>query len=361
MGKRLRSWWHKIKQQQVWWQQMGARFRLLGEQIKHHWQAILVVASILVVVIILIIVGYRFDWTGFNGNSKSGKTLWDWLDLLVIPVALAIGAFLLTKAQSKAEKDKEKRDELHDLHRRFYASVFQAFHDAKSVRRLLRATAQYLPPDRTEIMIMLEPYDKQMQTLVDIQLQFETFEDDIEQNSTLFPDDQMRNVLKIYFDIIEKYLHDIVEEYEEHYQKPTLSYIDKTLPLYKLPKLKNFIDDDSKDNKYFKLARRARKVLRKQLNWEISSLKGATKPDYKYDCDLSEVDLSGDKLKNADLSGADLRKAKVTEEQLANAKSLKGAIMPDGKMYRNSSGADLSEADLSEVDLTLQLHLFPQH
>ena len=114
---------------------------------------------------------------------------------------------------------------------------------------------------------MLEPYDKQMQTLVDIQLQFETFEDDLKQNSTLFPDDQMRNVLKIYFDIIEKYLHDIVEEYEDHYQKLTPSNIDKTLPLYKLPKLKNFIDDDSKHNTYFKLARRARQDLRKQLKY----------------------------------------------------------------------------------------------
>jgi uncharacterized protein YjbI with pentapeptide repeats len=35
----------------------------------------------------------------------------------------------------------------------------------------------------------------------------------------------------------------------------------------------------------------------------------------------------------ADLSGTDLRGAIVTDEQLAQAKSLKGATMPDGTVH----------------------------
>ena len=50
---------------------MGARLRSWWQQIKQHWVAILVVAIVLVVVIASIFVGYRFDWTGFNGNNKS--------------------------------------------------------------------------------------------------------------------------------------------------------------------------------------------------------------------------------------------------------------------------------------------------
>jgi len=51
MGTKLRSWWQEIRK---------------------YWVAIGVVAIVLVVVIALIIAGYRFDWTGFNGNNKSG-------------------------------------------------------------------------------------------------------------------------------------------------------------------------------------------------------------------------------------------------------------------------------------------------
>lgn len=67
---------------------------------KQHLVTILVVAIILVVVIGLIIVGYRFDWTGFNGNNKSGKALWDWLQLLFIPTVLTLGAVWITARQN---------------------------------------------------------------------------------------------------------------------------------------------------------------------------------------------------------------------------------------------------------------------
>ena len=49
--------------------------------------------------------------------------------------------------------------------------------------------------------------------------------------------------------------------------------------------------------------------------------------------DLSGVDLTGVDLSGADLSGADLSGAKVRNKQLAQAKSLHGAIMPDGSIH----------------------------
>ncbi len=82
---------------------MVSRVRLWWQQIKQHRLTILVVAIVLVVVIALIIVGYRFDWTGFNENNKSGKTLWDWMQLLIIPVVLAIGGYLFSLSISKNE------------------------------------------------------------------------------------------------------------------------------------------------------------------------------------------------------------------------------------------------------------------
>lgn len=54
--------------------------------------------------------------------------------------------------------------------------------------------------------------------------------------------------------------------------------------------------------------------------------------------DLSHADLSQATLRNADLtrvdlSGAKLIGAKITDEQLAQARSLAGAILPDGSTY----------------------------
>jgi uncharacterized protein YjbI with pentapeptide repeats len=79
----FRSWWQKVKQ---------------------HLITILIVAIILVLAIALVIVGYRFDWAGFNGNNKSGKTLWDWMQLLVVPIVLALGATLFNRAITHNEQ-----------------------------------------------------------------------------------------------------------------------------------------------------------------------------------------------------------------------------------------------------------------
>src|SRR5712692_9709064 len=98
MATGFHSWREKIKLR------MTLKLRSWWEQIKQHLVTILVVAIIVVVAIALIIVGYRFDWTGFNGNNKSGKTLWDWLNLLgvlAIPVVVGLGTLWFTSQQGK--------------------------------------------------------------------------------------------------------------------------------------------------------------------------------------------------------------------------------------------------------------------
>jgi len=113
MEARLRSWWQKIRKYRV---------------------AIGVIAIVLVIVIALIIAGYWFDWTGFNGYNKvtithiisstnagtvtkteeyqPGRALWDWLQLLIIPAVLVIGGFWLNQIQrSREERITEKQKE----------------------------------------------------------------------------------------------------------------------------------------------------------------------------------------------------------------------------------------------------------
>ncbi len=92
---------------------MASKFGEWWQKVKQHWVAVGVVGIGLVVVVALIIFGYRLDWTGFNGDSRSGKTLWDWLQLLIIPIMLAIGGFWLNQIQkSREEKATELRTKI---------------------------------------------------------------------------------------------------------------------------------------------------------------------------------------------------------------------------------------------------------
>ena len=83
---------------------MRTRSRTWWLQIRKYRVAIGAFAIVLAVIIVLIIVGYRFDWTGFNGNNKSGKTLWDWMQLLIVPVALALIAILFNLSTTRNEQ-----------------------------------------------------------------------------------------------------------------------------------------------------------------------------------------------------------------------------------------------------------------
>jgi hypothetical protein len=129
---------------------MGARHRTWWQQIMQHRVAVGVVAIVLVVVIALIIAGYWFDWTGFNGYNKvttthiisgtnagtvtrteeyqPGRALWDWLQLLIIPVVLAVGALLFNLATTRTEQkialDKQRGDLLQDYFDRMTVLLF---------------------------------------------------------------------------------------------------------------------------------------------------------------------------------------------------------------------------------------------
>jgi hypothetical protein len=58
------------------------------------------VSAALVVAFLLAGLGYIQGWrTGFDT-----KTLWDWMELLIIPLVLAIGGFFFSRAERDAER-----------------------------------------------------------------------------------------------------------------------------------------------------------------------------------------------------------------------------------------------------------------
>jgi uncharacterized protein YjbI with pentapeptide repeats len=79
----------------------------------------LAVINFLTACLFVVVGGYTgewvFSWTGFGdytkpvGIDERGKTLWDWLDLLIIPAVLAVAALWLNRGERNAERVIEDR------------------------------------------------------------------------------------------------------------------------------------------------------------------------------------------------------------------------------------------------------------
>jgi uncharacterized protein YjbI with pentapeptide repeats len=84
---------------------LARRFWLL---VREFWLPLTLAAVIVAIVVLLIWPGwaYQWPWTGFGASkSRPSKTLWDWMQLFVIPLVLAIAGFLLNRAQQRREQN----------------------------------------------------------------------------------------------------------------------------------------------------------------------------------------------------------------------------------------------------------------
>lgn len=79
--------------------------------------SLILAAVCLMGIAVLIWLGYRrhWQWTGFPAGREAGgaerpaKTLWDWLQLLVIPLVLAIAAYALNASQAGRDRAQQER------------------------------------------------------------------------------------------------------------------------------------------------------------------------------------------------------------------------------------------------------------
>ncbi len=76
-------------------------------------RATAVILILLALLVLLVMVGYSHGWTGFgesvipkagDGERRPRKTLWDWMQLLVVPIVLAVGGFFLSVAQEERQQ-----------------------------------------------------------------------------------------------------------------------------------------------------------------------------------------------------------------------------------------------------------------
>lgn len=100
--------------------------RPLGERVEEAWAWLRrrpeVLVGALVLLAAAVVIGYWAiwadsspSWTGFGAYDEQtrgprAKTLWEWMELLIVPLAVAVGAAVITYFQKKTELDVAKKE-----------------------------------------------------------------------------------------------------------------------------------------------------------------------------------------------------------------------------------------------------------
>jgi uncharacterized protein YjbI with pentapeptide repeats len=333
MVSRLGSWWKKIKQ---------------------HWVAIVVVAIVLVVVIVLVVIGYKFSWIGFSGYNKvstvteiassppkitrteeyqPGKTLWDWLQLLIIPLALAVIALLFKLANSRTEQkislDKQRQDLLQTYLDRM-AELLLEKQLGTSASEEVRNVA------RVRTITVLTQLDARrighvFAFLREAGLMSTTSSDNVVRMSKA----DLRAVNWSQADLREANLR------EANLREADLSHTNLSFANLREADLSfgNLREADFSGANLLRANLSGAKLSHTNFKFANLSYANLSQADLSRanlgGTSLVQTDLSSAKLSQADLSGANLRGAiGITNEEMGKqAKSLKGAIMPDGSKH----------------------------
>jgi uncharacterized protein YjbI with pentapeptide repeats len=246
------------------------------------------------------------DWTGFNAQKRPAdagdgfvpeKTLWDWMQLLVVPFVLAIGAFFLSEAQRKnAEKIAEQR--------------------AKTEREV---------EDRRSQDDILETYiDKIGEMLV-------------EKNILLSkPDDEIRDLLRIR-------TLTALRRFDNDHNKILTHFLKDAGILDAAKNGGGIIDLTDVDLAEAKL----KGVYLPSIHLQRADLRNA---DLRYanlqGADLREASLQGARLESANLQGANLSGASLVDANLSGA-NLKNADLSNARLHTAKlAGANMEEANL---------------
>ncbi len=284
---------------------MASKFGTWWQRMRHHPFAVISILGLLMAFLAVALTVHWLGWgcTGFApyfsppgtqyNDVPRGRTLWDWLGLLIIPFMLVVGGYWLNLLQrtrdERATEERNKRETEIAADKQKEA-VLDAYLDHMSelfLEKKLRTSA--------------EGDEVRMAARARTKMAFRRL-------------DGIRKALLI------QGLHD-----QGLIDKNTCIIRLNGAPLQGVPLHKASLSGaDLSGAKLFSADLRQADLSGADLS--NADLKGA---------DLSEADLSNADLKGADLSEADLKDAiGVTVEELERqAASLKGANMPDGSTH----------------------------
>jgi uncharacterized protein YjbI with pentapeptide repeats len=278
--------------------------------IRSFWQKVkkpleITVLSIFVVgliaLIVLVILGtiFQWNWTGFGLDTtdpkQHAKTLWDWLQLLIIPAVLAIGGYVFNLTASRNE---QQSTQLRDQ------------------------TEREITADNQQEAALQTYIDKVSELLLEKQLRESA------------QDDEVRNIARVR-------TLTVLPRLDSARKRSILQF------LYEsglLKKEKCILDLTGADLSGTNL---------RLADLREADLTGAILKE----ADLRGCDLSEAILKETDLSGANLwhvylRGVDLSEANLSSANLVYVHFREADLAGANLSKADLREADLREADLT---------
>ncbi len=281
---------------------MVARLRSWWKNTSKTLDAVIISSLvILLILLVLVILGYanNWPWTGLHG-----RTLYDWLQLLIIPAVLALGGYLFNYTTGRTEREiaSDRQQE----------EALQAYIDSMSALLLDKNLRESGENDEVRTIA-------RVRTL------------------TVLPRlDGKRKASVLQF------LH------ESGLIKKGAKIVD--LNEANLLKVDLFLADLSKADLRGASLRGANLHLADLNNAELSGT-GLLRANLN-GANLTEANLSVGYLKEANLVGANLTKANLTETNLLGA-NLSRANLSEANLNKTIlNGANLTEAVLSKADLT---------
>lgn len=300
--KKIRKWWDIGKK----------------EPIKHVLWGIAVL--VLVGLIFVVFLGYYNSWAWVGvveyvyekGQLKEvggTKTLWDWLDLLVVPLFIALAAILIN--QVIQQKQTEIADE-----QQFEQALKDYF---RTMSRLLLKHDLYHTKRNDDVRFIAMAYTNNILRQLDSKRKGFVLD-------FLFTTDLIRCQLGADWKIVSS----------KEKPRPIIAITKTDLTKLVLPeglwggaKLSQiYLKDVDLTQSDFSRADLSESVL--QSCWFQDAKLEKTNLSK---CDLRFSVLLGANLKDADLSNANLERVVVLAEELRKAKTLEGCIMYDGSVY----------------------------
>lgn len=303
--------------------------------------------ALLIIVLRFILAGYETPWTGFGeyalsaGGSVRAKTLWDWMDLLIIPFFLAGGAFYLERSERTVERKASAKRE--NIER-------QAAEDRAKLEREIAA-------DRQQEVALQSYIDRMAELLLNEKLQAHPSEESskLMRVRTLTV---LRGLNAARNRIVVRFLRDI----ELVGKQESTLFLDANLEGADLAgvnlgetRLDNaHLEDANLERAVFIKANLFRAILTdanlkrallNAANFERAVLKNAN---------LQSASLFHASLRNANLQGANLQDANLLDADLQNA-VLEGANLQGANLQgANLQGASLREANLAGAQVSAE-------
>jgi len=333
---------------------MGARLRSWWQQIKQHRVAILVGTVVLVVAIALIIIEVWFYGTGFNGYTQvstihtisgptagtvtrtelyqPGKTLWDWMQLLFIPVVLAVAGFWFNHRERKAAELRSGNErKAAELRAKTESDIAEDNQREEALKEYIDKISELLLHEKLRES---KPVDE-VRTIARVLTLTVVRRCDAERKGSVLlflHEAGLIDTLKGIIDLDGAFL------WEANLSSATLSFANLSKANLSGANLsKAFVWEANLHFANLSGANLSKAFLNgadlSAANLSGANLKGASLSGANLLSDLPDAELSGARLDGARLDGADLDGAEVTEEQLKKAKTLKGATMPDGSIH----------------------------